>query len=38
VIPLIEDEAERVVSRIVADLEGERREVELTIHDAPDTV
>ena len=36
--PLIENEAERIVSRIVADLEGRRREVELTIHDSPDTV
>jgi uncharacterized membrane protein len=36
--PLIESEAERIVSRIVADLEGKRREVELTIHDRPDTV
>lgn len=38
VIPLIENEAERIVERIVADLEGEPREVELTIHDTPDTV
>jgi uncharacterized membrane protein len=38
VIPLIEGEAERIVSRVVADLEGQRREVELTIHNSPDSV
>ena len=32
VIPKVQSEAERVVERIVADLEGEPREVELTIH------
>jgi ribosome-associated toxin RatA of RatAB toxin-antitoxin module len=36
--PLIEREAERIVSRIVADLEGERRPVELSVHARPDTV
>jgi uncharacterized membrane protein len=36
--PLIQDEAERIVERIVADLEGEKRPVELTIHTTPDTV
>jgi len=38
VIPKIKAEAERVVSRIVADLEGEQREVTLEIHEAPDSV
>jgi len=36
--PLIQEEAERVVERIVADLEGRRRDVELTIHTSPDAV
>lgn len=36
--PLISNEAERIVERIVADLEGEPRDVELTIHDAPEAV
>lgn len=36
--PLVLTEAERVVARIVADLEGERRDVELTLHESPDTV
>lgn len=36
--PLVLEEAERVVQRIVADLEGEQRPVELTLHDTPDTV
>jgi len=36
--PKIKSEAERVVERIVADLEGRRREVELEIHEAPDSV
>lgn len=36
--PLVVDEAERVVERIVMDLEGERRPVELTIHEEPNTV
>lgn len=38
VTPLIRDEAERVVERLVADLEGERRPVELTVHATPDAV
>ena len=36
--PLVLDEAERVVQRIVADLEGEPREVELEFHETPETV
>lgn len=36
--PLIEREAERVVERIVADIEGEPRPVDLTIHTTPDSV
>jgi len=36
--PIVLQEAERVVERIVADLEGEPREVELTLHEAPDAV
>ena len=36
--PLVLEEAERVVARIVADLEGEPRDVELTLHDSPDSV
>ncbi|MFB6206142.1 MAG: SRPBCC family protein [Haloglomus sp.] len=36
--PLIQEEAERVVRRIVADLEGEQREVDLEIHTTPDSV
>ncbi|PSQ48282.1 polyketide cyclase [Halobacteriales archaeon SW_6_65_15] len=35
--PLVLEEAERVVARIVADLEGEHRDVELTLHDQPET-
>jgi ribosome-associated toxin RatA of RatAB toxin-antitoxin module len=35
VTPLVQDEAEKVVERIVADLEGERRSVELTVRDVP---
>jgi len=31
VMPFIEEEAERVVERVVADLEGERREVDLAV-------
>lgn len=34
-IPKVRGEAERVVERVVADLEGERRSVELTIHTTP---
>ena len=36
--PLIQEEAERVVERIVADLEGAERPVDLTVHTTPDTV
>jgi len=36
--PLVLKEAERVVERIVEDIEGQRREVELTLHESPDTV
>lgn len=36
--PLIQEEAERIVERIVADIEGERREVELRIHTTPDQI
>jgi len=36
--PKIREEAERVVERIVADLEGSRRPVELEIHTTPDSV
>ena len=36
--PLIQNEAERVVERIVTDLEGEHRDVELTIHTRPDAI
>jgi hypothetical protein len=36
--PLVLTEAERVVARIVEDLEGERRDVELTLHDSPNSV
>lgn len=36
--PKVLEEAERVVSRIVADLEGEPREVELVVHRSPDSV
>lgn len=35
--PLIEREAERVVERIVADIEGESRPVDLTVHTTPDS-
>jgi ribosome-associated toxin RatA of RatAB toxin-antitoxin module len=38
VIPKIETEAHRIVRRIVADLEGEERPVELTIHQSPDSI
>lgn len=37
-VPLIQDEAERVLRRIVADLEGEPRDVELQIHEGPDAI
>lgn len=36
--PLILQEAERIVERIVEDLEGDSRPVELTIHDRPSSV
>jgi len=36
--PKIREEAERVVERIVADLEGSRRPVELEIHTTPESV
>lgn len=36
--PLVQDEAEAVVRRLVADLEGEPREVDLKIHATPDAV
>jgi hypothetical protein len=36
--PLIQEEAERIVRRIVADLEGESRDVDLEIHTTPDSV
>ncbi|NHN58238.1 type II toxin-antitoxin system RatA family toxin [Halorussus rarus] len=36
--PLVLKEARKVVARIVEDLEGERREVDLTLHDSPDTI
>lgn len=38
VVPLIRDEAERVLRRIVADLEGEPRDVHLTVHEDPDSL
>jgi len=36
--PKIREEAKRVVRRIVADLEGEDRSVELVVHDRPSSV
>lgn len=36
--PKIKNEAERVVKRIVADLEGEERDVSLHIHSTPESV
>jgi uncharacterized membrane protein len=33
--PILVEEAERVVERIVADLEGRRREVDLVVHEVP---
>ncbi len=36
--PKVVREAERVIRRIVADLEGESREVELQIHRTPDSI
>lgn len=36
--PIIEREAKRIVKRVVADIEGESRSVELTVHTSPDNV
>jgi hypothetical protein len=36
--PKIKSEATRVVRRVVADLEGEERDVELEIHSTPESV
>lgn len=36
--PLVQEEAERIVERIVADIEGRPREVDLEIHTTPDSV
>lgn len=36
--PVVVDEAERVVERAVADVEGRRRDVDVVYHDRPDTV
>jgi uncharacterized membrane protein len=36
--PLVREEAERIVRRIVADLEGERRDVHIEVHATPDSV
>jgi len=36
--PLVQKEAEAIVRKLVADLEGEERDVDLTIHAAPDSV
>ena len=36
--PLVKKEAERVVERIVADIEGRERPVELTFHERPDEI
>jgi uncharacterized membrane protein len=36
--PKVKREAERIVHRIVADLEGQSREVTLTIHATPDSI
>jgi hypothetical protein len=36
--PLVVKEAERVVERVVADLEGESRPIELVVHRKPDSV
>lgn len=38
VIPKIRAEAERIVQRIAADLEGTRRDVTLQVHETPDSV
>lgn len=36
--PKVVEEAERIVERVVADLEGEPRPVELRVHETPDSV
>jgi uncharacterized protein YndB with AHSA1/START domain len=36
--PLVEKEAERIVERVVADIEGRSRPVELTFHERPDEI
>lgn len=36
--PLVQEEAKRIVERIVADIEGEPRDVDLEIHTKPDSV
>lgn len=36
--PKVTREAERIVERVVADLEGSRRDVELTVRERPDTL
>jgi len=36
--PIVEREAERIVRRIVADIEGRRREIDLEIHATPDSI
>lgn len=36
--PVLVSEAEQVVERIVADLEGRRREVDLVVHEEPESV
>jgi uncharacterized membrane protein len=36
--PKVRAEAERIVERIVADLEGQRRDVSLDVHDTPDSL
>lgn len=38
VIPLVQGEAERVVRRLVSDLEGQSRPVDLDIHTTPDSI
>jgi len=38
VTPKIRAEAKRVVKRVVADLEGQRREVTLEVHRTPESV
>jgi ribosome-associated toxin RatA of RatAB toxin-antitoxin module len=34
--PILVEEAERVVERVVADIEGRRREIDLVVHEEPD--